>query len=401
MVRVPAEIFGQIASLLTRVDLVSLSRVSPASREESNRLLYHDVDLSDLPVDFLGRDRVLRRASDRPIDVFLTTISTSPTHALLVKSFAFRLPYQPAEGVDPQNALQAMTNLRRLTVVSVLSEDAFPSYLHGCTADLRELDVGLPLNGDLFTFLSRRSKIHQVTLGKEKMDCGVDSDPSRRPLPGREQFLPNLTKLRAIEDAVPLALLCPSLTELDIVVSERQDFSSVMDVLALVGKQLNRLRCQRSLFYGSDAIVQHLSSLAGATPNLEVLDILEYFCGGWGNPPCIQVSSFPNTTTSLTYPSVLLAQYLSDLEALVLDGKWAKLRTINWTSHLSCHDHLVYWKGENLCDRIFESLPSVVGLKYTEECLLEVNSSVTFSYQRVEPAGVEWRDVFRGVAKPL
>ena len=292
MVRVPAEIFGQIAGLLGRGDLVNLSRVSPASRGESNRLLYQDVDFSALPVNFLDRDPASRRASDRPIDIFFTTISTSPEHAVLVKSFALRLPYQPAEGVDPRNALQAMTNLCRLAVVSVLFKDVFPSFLHGCTTELRELDVGLPLNDDLFAFLSRRSKIHQVTVGKEKVPCGVERDEYRNLPSGRENFLPGLTKLRAIEGAVPLALLCPSLTELDITVSERQDFSLVMDVMAFVGKQLTRLRCQRSLYYGSDAIVQHLSSLAEATPSLQVLDILENFCGGWGNPPCIEVNIF-------------------------------------------------------------------------------------------------------------
>jgi len=213
------------------------------------------------------------------------------------------------------------------------------------------------------------------------MGCEMEADSNTHLPSGRGEFLPGLTKLRAIEGAVPLVLLCPSLTELDIVVSECQTFSLVMDVMAYVGKQITRLRCQRSLYYGGDAIVQHLPSLADATPNLQVLDILEHFCGGWGNPPCIQ--------------------YLSNLDSLILDGKWARLRTIAWTSHLSCHDHLVYWEGASLCDRIFESLPSVVSLKYTEECLLEVNSSVTFSYQRAGPAGVEWRDVFRGVSKPL
>ena len=302
MVRVPAEIFGQIASLLTKVDLVNLSCVSPASRGESNRLLYQDVDFSALPVNFLERDPTLSRASDRPIDTFFTTISTSPTLALLVKSFAIRLPYQPAEGVDPQNALQAMTNLRRLTVVSVLFKDVFPSFLHGCTMELRELDVGLPLSDDLVTFLSRRPKIDQVTIGKEKVACDIEMDSNQQLVPARVNFLPGLTKLRVVEDAVPLALFCPSLTELDIVVSERQDFSVVMDVMALVGKQLSRFRCQRGLFYGSDAIVQNLSSLAEATPNLQSLDILEHFCGGWGNPPCIQVSGFPNVTITLTYP---------------------------------------------------------------------------------------------------
>jgi len=306
MVRVPAEIFGQIASLLTRVDLVNLSCVSPASRGESNRLLYHDVDFSALPVNFLERDPGLRRASDRPIDTFFATISTSPALALLVKSFAIRLPYQPAEGVDPQNALQAMTNLRRLTVVSVLFKDVFPSFLDGCTVELRELDVGLPLNDDLVKFLSRRPKIDQVTIGKEKVACETEPDPGRDIVPARVNFLPGLTKLRAVEDAVPLALLCPSLTELDIVVSEHQDFSVVMDVMALVGKQLNRFRCQRGLFYGSDAIVQHLSSLAEATPNLQSLDILEHFCGGWGNPPCIQVSGFRSGVTPLAYPLFFL-----------------------------------------------------------------------------------------------
>lgn len=293
MVRIPAEIYGQIASLLTRTDLVNLSRVSPASRGESNRLLYHDVDFSALPVNFLARDPALRQASDRPIDIFFTTISTSPAHALLVKSFAFRLPYQPAEGVDPQNALQAMTNLRRLTVVSVLFKDVFPSFLHGCTTELHELDVGLPLDHEISTFLSQRSKIRQVTIGKEKIICETKKDPNGHSLPGRGDLFPGLTKLRVVEDAIPLALSCSSLTELDIVVSERQDFSPVMDVIALVGKQLNIFRCQRSLFYGGDAIVQYLPSLAEATPNLQVLDILENFCGGWGNPPCVQVRDFP------------------------------------------------------------------------------------------------------------
>ncbi|KAF9646440.1 hypothetical protein BDM02DRAFT_3188846 [Thelephora ganbajun] len=383
MVRIPAEIFGQIAGLLARGDLVSLSRVSPASRGESNRLLYHDVDFSSFPVDFLSRDPASRRASDRPIDIFFTTIATSPAHAVLVESFALRLPYQPAEGVHPQSALQAMTNLRRLTVVSVLFlfKDVFPSFLHGCTTELRELDVGLPLNDNLFTFLSQRPKIHQVTIGKEKMPCEMETDSFRDLLSGRENLLPGLVKLQAIEGAVPLALLCPSLTELDIVVSERQDFSLVMNVMALAGKQLTRLRCQRSLYYGSDAIIQHLSSLAEVTPNLQALDILEHFCGGWGNPPCVQ--------------------YLFDFDTLTLDGKWAELKTINWRAHLSCHDHLVYWKGASLCDRIFESLPSVISLEYTEERLTEVNSSVTFSYQRVGPMGMEWREVFQGASKPL
>ena len=108
---------------------------------------------------------------------------------------------------------------------------------------------------------------------------------------------------------------------------------------------------------------------------------------------------FPRWYHLVDLPSGL-TQYLSDLDTLVLDERWTKLKKITWTSHLSCHDHLVYWKGANLCDRIFESLPSVVGLKYTEERLLEVNSSVTFSYQRVEPIGIEWREVFRGVSKP-
>ena len=301
MVYVPAEIYGQIAGLLGRGDLANLSRVSPASRGESNRLLYHDVDFSTLPVNFLDRDPASRRARDRPIDIFFTTISSSPEHAALVKSFALRLPYQPAEGVDPQNALRAMAGLRRLTVVSVLSRDAFPSFLHGCTTDLRELDVGLPLNDDLFTFLSRRSKIHQVMIGKEKMPCEMERNSYESLLSGGVNLLPGLTKSRVIEGAVPLALLCPSLTELDIVVSERQDFSSVMDVIAFVGKQLTHLRCQRSLYYGDEAIFQSLSSLAEATPNLQVLDILEHFCGGWGNPPCAQVNSFEDLIISLTY----------------------------------------------------------------------------------------------------
>jgi hypothetical protein len=89
------------------------------------------------------------------------------------------------------------------------------------------------------------------------------------------------------------------------------------------------------------------------------------------------------------------------LEALTLDGKWARLREIGWTSHLSFHDHLVYWKGASLCDRIFEALPSIDDLKYTEECLLEVNSSVTFSYQRVGIERLEWREVVRGDSKPF
>lgn len=154
----------------------------------------------------------------------------------------------------------------------------------------------------------------------------------------------------------------------------------VMDIMASVGKQLTRIRCQRSLFYGSDAIVQHLSTLAEVTPHLEDLEVLEHFCGGWGNPPC--------------------AQYLTGLDALGLDGKWTKLKTITWTSHLSCHDHLVYWEGGDLCDRVFESLPSVVALKYTEECLVEVNSSVTFSYQRIGATGTEWKEVYREDSSP-
>jgi hypothetical protein len=107
----------------------------------------------------------------------------------------------------------------------------------------------------------------------------------------------------------------------------------------------------------------------------------------------------PNTTTFLLN-SCSSHQYLSDLEILALNGKWTKLKTINWTSHLSCHDHLVYWKGANLCDRVFEALPSVDDLTYTEECLLEANSTVIFSYQRVGPDRIEWREVFRGDFKP-
>lgn len=381
MARIPAEVFGQIAGLLTKADLINLSRVSPASRGESNRLLYQDVDFSSLPVDFFGRGPASRRASYRPIDIFFTTISSSLEHAALVKFFALRLPYQPAEGIDPKNALQAMTNLRRLTVVSVFFRDVFPPFLHGCTTELHELDVGLPLNDDLFAFLSDRPKIHQVTIGKEKMPCEMETGSYNNILYDRINFLPGLTKLRVVEGAVPLAPFCRSLTELDILISERQEFSSVMDVMTLVGRQLIRLRCQRSLYYGSDAIFQHLSSLAEVTPDLQVLEVLEHFCGGWGNPPFIQ--------------------YLSDLENLALDGKWVNLNTIDWTSHLSCHDHLIYWKGTSLCDRIFEALPSIDSLKYTEECLLEVNSTVTLTYQRMGPERVEWREVLRGGSKPM
>lgn len=279
---------------------MNLSRVSPASRGESNRLLYQDVDFSSFPVDFLRKDPASRWASDRPIDIFFTTISTSPAHAALVKSFALRLPYRPADGVHPQNAFQAMTNLHRLTVVSVLSKDAFPPFMHGCTTELRELDVGLPLNDDLFTFLSRRSRIHQLTIGKEKMSCEMGADSCRGLLFDRENLLPDLTKFRAIEGAILLALSCRSLTELDILVSERQDFSLVMGVLTFVGKQLTRLRCQRSLYYGSDATFQHLSLLAEMTPELQVLDVLEHFCGGWGNPPCILVNEFETAIASLS-----------------------------------------------------------------------------------------------------
>jgi hypothetical protein len=302
MLRIPAEIYGQIAGLLGRGDLASLSRVSPASLGESNRLLYHDVDFSALPVNFLDRDPASRRVSDRPIDIFFNTITTSPEHAALVKSFALRLPYRPGEDVDPQKALQAMTNLRRLAVVSVLLDDAFPSFLHACTTELCELDVGLPPNDDLIEFLSRRPKIHQVALGKEKIPYGTEAGSHKILLPSQDKLLPGLTKLRVVEGAVPLALMCPSLTELDIAVSECQDFSLVMDVMASIGKQLTRIRCQRSMFYGSDAIVQHLSWLADATPNLETLEILEHFCGGWGNPPCEQVNSFRDAITSFTYP---------------------------------------------------------------------------------------------------
>lgn len=300
MVRIPAEIYGQVASHLGRGDLANLSRVSPASLGESNRLLYHDVDFSALPVNILDRDPASRRASNRPIDTFFTTISTSPEHAALVKSLALRLPYQPVEEVDPQNALHAMTSLRRLSVVSVLTGDVFPSFLHGCTTELRELDVELPLNDDLFTFLSRRSKIHQVTLGKEKMPCEMETDSYMKLLSGRQNFLPGFTKLHVIEGAVPLALACQSLTELHVTISERQGFSLVMDVLAFMGTQLTSLRCQRSLYYGSDAIVQHLPSLAQATPSLQTLDILEHFCGGWGNPPCAQVNSLQEIIIPLT-----------------------------------------------------------------------------------------------------
>lgn len=310
MVQIPAEVFGQIAALLARSDLVNLSRVSHTSRGESNRLLYQDVDFSSLPVDFLGKDPTSRRASDRPISIFFTTISTSPAHATSVKSFALRLPYEPARGVDPENALRAMTNLRRLTVVSVLFKDVFPPFLHGCTTELRDLDVGLPLNDELFVFLSRRPKIHQVTIGKEKMPCEMTDSP-RNILSDQENFLPRLVKLEAIEGAVPLAILCRSLTELDVVISERQDLPLLIEVLGQVGKQLTRLRCQRSLYYGSDAIVQHLSSLAEATPDLQVLDILEHFCGGWGNPPCAEVNSFTHGMISLLNANLLSSRPVS------------------------------------------------------------------------------------------
>jgi len=343
MVRIPAEIYGQIATLLGRGDLASLSRVSPASLGESNRLLYHDVNFSSLPVNFLDRDPASRRTNNRPIDTFLTTISTSPEHAALVESFALRLPYEPAEGVDPQNALRAMTKLRRLTVASVLTGDAFPSFLHGCTTELRELDVGLPLNDDLFTFLSRRSKIRQVTLGKEKMPCEMETDLYMNLLSGRQNFLPGFTKLHLIEGAVPFALACQSLTELHVTISERQGFSSVMDVLALIGKQLTHLRCQRSLYYGSDAIVQHLSSLAEATPNLQVLDVLEHFCGGWGNPPCAQVNDSQETVISLTYLSPMSS--ISPIQIpLILMGSGQNLRRS--PGHHTCHVTIISYIGK-------------------------------------------------------
>jgi hypothetical protein len=286
MSRFPAELYGQVASELSKRDLFSLSLVSPIAVAEANRLLYRDVDFSSLPVNLFTRDPNLKRQQDSSLNCFFRTLSNSPHLASLVNAFAFRTPYQPDPDVDPSHAMRSLVNVRRLSVTSILASDHFPTFLHASTLDLEVLHADFPLDLDFLTFVEARPNIKLLSFGRDKISATVDinSSPHRR-MP----LLPSLTTLSVVEGAVNLAAHCGALTHLDVRMSERQTVSSVLQVLKAIGPQLLSLTWHQSLFYGSEAIIQCLPSLAELTPNLRSLDVLEHFCGGWGNPPCAQV----------------------------------------------------------------------------------------------------------------
>jgi hypothetical protein len=291
MSQFPAEIFGQIATELSKQDLFSLSLVSRRTVYEANRLLYRNVDFSSLPVDVFVRDPTLRRQQDHPINVFFRTISNSHTLASLVEAFAFRTPYHPEPDVDPCHALSSMHNIRSLSVSSILSSDCFPSYLHACSQNLLFFTAEFPLDLELVKFLTSRPNIRQLTIGRDKVPASVELRSLSDPL----SILPSLTKLSVVEGAVGLAEYCysSSLTHLDIQMSERQPVTLVLSVLNSIGPHLRSLKWHQSLYYGNGSIIQCLPSLAELTPNLQHLQLSEHFCGGWGNPPCTQVCHLP------------------------------------------------------------------------------------------------------------
>lgn len=285
MSQFPAEIFGQIANELCQRDLWSLSQVSPATVNEANRILYKDVDFSSLPINIFSRDPKSKREQDKPIDSFFRTVSNSPHLASFVRAFAFRTPYQPDSDIDAGSAIRSLTNLRQLSITSTLSSDRFPSFLHSCALNLQTLHAQFPLDLDFLTFIKARPAIQIMSFGRDKMPTTVP--PCL--FPSGKSLLPVMTNLSVVEGAVRMAAHCPSVTHLDIRMSERQTVATVMKTIKAIGSQLVSLTWHQSLFYGSEAIVQCLPQIAELTPNLQSLEVVEHFCGGWANPPCAQV----------------------------------------------------------------------------------------------------------------
>lgn len=336
----PPEVFGQIALNLSHRDLWSLSLVSRVTVDEANRLLYKNVDFSSLPLNILARDPLLKQEQDKPISTFFRAVAHSPRLASLVRVFAFRTPYQPHPDIDAGQALRALTNLRQLSVTSILSSDQFPSFLHDCTPNLRELHVEFPLDADLLRFLTTRPSIQILSCGREKIASQITLEPDL-------QLLPSLTHLSVIEGTFHLIPHCPSLTHLTLQTSERQPLETILTALAPIGCQLRSLTLHHSMFYGRRSFVQCLSRLAVMTPHLETLSVTERFCGGWGREPC--------------------PEYAHDVTSLDLTGAWLALEEIVWDLWFSCHDHLVYWDGDPLCQRAFETLPSLIRVQYAED----------------------------------
>jgi hypothetical protein len=94
-------------------------------------------------------------------------------------------------------------------------------------------------------------------------------------------------------------------------------------------------------------------------------------------------------------------QYVADVESLDLSGSWPVLESIAWKSHLSCHDHLVYWDGSPLCDQTLAALPSLRSMKYTEECRAESDSYIILSFERNDAGTLESREVGSIITKRL
>jgi len=355
MSKFPPEVFGQIALDLSTRDLWSLSLVSRVTFDEANRLLYRTVDFSSLPLNILVRDPVLKQEQDKPINSFFRTVSKSPRLTSFVKVFAFRTPYQPDSDVDPALALRALINLRQLSVTSILSSDQFPSFLHDCTLNLRELHAEFPLDADLLKFLTSRPSIQVLSCGREKIASQITMETDLR-------ILPLLKHLSVVEGAFHLVPHCPALTHLTLRTSERQPLTDILPALAPIGPHLVNLDWHHSLFYGTHALVQILPQLAAHTPHLETLRLTERFCGGWGREPC--------------------EAYVEDTAALDLTGTWLALEEMEMDSWLSCHNHLLYWDGPALCGRIFQTLPSLTKLQYAEDGRAESDVGKKMVYAR-------------------
>jgi hypothetical protein len=288
----PSEIYGQIATELSKRDLWTLSLVSPATVDEANRILYRDVDFSSLPVNLLARDPTLSRQQDKPLNCFFRTVSGSRRLASLVNNFAFRTPYHPELDIDPSHAFRSLINLCALSITSILSSDQFPTFLHACTPNLEVLHATFPLNLDFLTFVKSTPKLRLLSFGREKAPATAIRDIDWT-LYNKASLLSSLTTLSVDEGAIHLVPFCNALTHLDVRMSERQPVSIALDNLKAVGPQLVSLTWHQGLYYGNEAIVQCLPSLADVTSNLESLHVVVHFCGGWGNPPCAQVRNFP------------------------------------------------------------------------------------------------------------
>lgn len=260
----PPELYRSIIEWVTNAeDLYNLSLTSRICRAETERILYHKIDLPP---------------NTRTPVLWATTILHHPHKALAVRSLTLRfdlsfliVPHMLLSSLRLiSQALGALRNLKELFLIghpSVMMHSIHLWLLDGCTPSIEVFQNSLFHPSDIIPFLSRHPNIRQWK------QMGVHPERTVEPT-----FLPHLTDLEVHSSVLssfntprPLVRLCLMMG--GPCGAEREREREIIKSLALFGSTLEVL----NIWYCSTLNPDHLtmsellSLLAEATPNLKML----------------------------------------------------------------------------------------------------------------------------------